>query len=179
MQAWSSRLCPYPSWVKKMKTYMELKDQVVNLPCSNPTYPDRPNTHSPQKSQAHSRVKTKELKRKRRNHQTGRMQYKVRLIERPLLLSNIAMPLRAEAAVTTVTTTPPAITNLMTTSTTRPTANPITVLSLVSKLPSARSQETPNPLLPKSWPKPHGRASKHLYASFGGENHDKIRPPDI
>ena len=49
---WTSQLCPYKSLARKMKTYLELKDQVADPLHTNPIYPKRPDTPSPQKVQA-------------------------------------------------------------------------------------------------------------------------------
>ena len=57
--SWSSRLHLYPSLAKKMQPYLELKDQVVNPPNLNLTYPATPDTPVPQKPQAHRRRTTK------------------------------------------------------------------------------------------------------------------------
>ena len=102
-----------------------------------------------------------------RNHQTWGRQYKVRLIERPLLMSKMVMPSRPGAIVTTMTANLSSMTNLIITSTTRPTASLTTVPSLNSTLPSAESQEAPNPyhqiMVKGPW------KSKHPYASFRGQ----------
>ena len=39
---WSSRLNPYQSLARKMRAYLELKDQVADPLCPNPTYPLQP-----------------------------------------------------------------------------------------------------------------------------------------
>ena len=48
----SSQHHPYLSLAGKMRTYLELKDHIADPLHSNSTYPDRPNTLPPQKSQA-------------------------------------------------------------------------------------------------------------------------------
>ena len=170
---WSSRLHPYPLLVRMMKTYLELKDQVVNSPCSNPTYPDRPDIPSTQKSQDHRRVTTKELKKRSRNHQTGRRQYTVRLIKRPLLMSNMAMPLRPEAALTTVTATLPSMTNPIITSTTRPTTISTTVTSSGFKFTQCGIPRNCQPPITQIIPKAPWK-SKHPYGSFREKSMRKL-----
>ena len=152
---WSSRIHPYPLLARKMKTYLELKDKLVVPPCSNPMYTDRPNSPSPQRSQAPRVMPTKEPKKRSRNHQKGRRQYKVRLIEKPLLLYSMATPQYQRLWSTTVTATPPTMANLRNSSTACPTATPTTVPASVFKFPSTRSQENPNPLLHTPWQRPH------------------------
>ena len=49
---WSSQLCPYSFLARKMRTYLEVKENTTNPLHPNPTYPDRPNTLLPQKLQA-------------------------------------------------------------------------------------------------------------------------------
>ena len=103
----TSWLCPYQSLARKIKTYLELKDQVADPPCTNPSYPERPDTSSPQKVQASRNKITKESKKRNRDHQANRRQYKVRLIENPLVLPRALETLIPTTAVTTTTATPP------------------------------------------------------------------------
>ena len=98
---WTSRLCPYQSLARKMKAYFELKDQVFDLPCPSPTYPKRPNMPPPQRAQASRNKVTKESKKRSRNHQANKRQYKARLIEKPLVLPWVSV----------TTATPPALSN--------------------------------------------------------------------
>ena len=60
---WTSRYCPYPSLIKKMKTYLELKDQVADPPQPSPAFPERPNMPSPQKTQTFNNDNSKEMKK--------------------------------------------------------------------------------------------------------------------
>ena len=70
-----------------MRAYLELKDQVADPPHPNPTYPDRPNAPYPMILQAFRNRMAKESKKRSRSQQAGRRKYKVRLIEKPLVLS--------------------------------------------------------------------------------------------
>ena len=38
---WSTRLCPYPSLIRKMKTYLELEGKLGNQPCTNVFLPNK------------------------------------------------------------------------------------------------------------------------------------------
>ena len=77
---WTSQLCPYQSLARKMKTHFELKDQVGDPPHPKPTYPKWTDTPSPKKAQASRNRMSKESKKRSRNHQANRRQYKVILI---------------------------------------------------------------------------------------------------
>ena len=94
-----------------MKTYLELKDQVADPPHPNPTYPERPDTPSPQNVQASMNRMTKQSRKRSRNHQANRRQYKVRLVEIPLVLSRALATLIPTTAVTTTTATPTTMSN--------------------------------------------------------------------
>ena len=94
-----------------MKTYLELKDQVANPPHPNLTYPKRPNTPSPQKVQTSRNKITKESKKRSRDHQTNRRQYKVRLIEKPLVLPRVSVTLIPTTTVNATTATTPTMSN--------------------------------------------------------------------
>ena len=86
-RSWSSQLHPYQSLARKMRTYLELKDQEADPPHPNLTYLDRPNTSSPQKLQSYRNRMAKESKKRNRSQQAGSRQYKLMLIEKPLVLS--------------------------------------------------------------------------------------------
>ena len=70
MQPWTSRYHPYPSLINKMKTSLELKDQVANPPQPSPTYPERQNMMLPQKVQTSKGDNSKEMKKRSKTHQT-------------------------------------------------------------------------------------------------------------
>ena len=88
-----------------MRTYLELKDHVADPPHSYPTYSNRPNTPTPQKLQASRTGMVREPKKRNKNHQVGRRQYKVRIIGKPLLLSRISATSAPRTTVITTTTT--------------------------------------------------------------------------
>ena len=90
-----------------MKTYLELKDQVADPPHPNPTYPERSNTLSPQKALTSKGDTSKETKKKNKTQQTKKRQYKVRVVERPLILPRVL----ATLIPTTAATTQPTMSN--------------------------------------------------------------------
>ena len=98
---WTSRYQPYPSLTKKMKTYLELKDQVADPPHASPTYPGRPNTLSTKKAQTSRCDTTKETKKGNKTHQTNKRQYKLRAVEKTLILPRVSAILIPTTASTT------------------------------------------------------------------------------
>ena len=92
---------------------MELKEQVSNPPNTSPPYPKRSDTPSPQKHQPSKTKITKGSKKRSRDDQSNGRQYKVRIIEKPLVFPRASVTLVPTAAVTTATTTPPTISNLV------------------------------------------------------------------
>ena len=104
---WSSQLCPYSSLVKKMKAYLEERRNNANPLHLTNTYPGRPTTLLPAKSQIPKKRKARDAKKRSKNHQTGRRQYKVRRIEVPLFLTKATES--TSTLRTTVTTTTTAI----------------------------------------------------------------------
>ena len=110
---WTFQLHPYQSLARKMKTYLELKEQVVDPPHPSPTYPERPDTPSPQIAQASRSKVVKGSKRTSKNHQTDKRQLMARLIKKSLVLPQVSVTLIPSTAVTTTTTTPPMISNLL------------------------------------------------------------------
>ena len=78
---WSPQLLPYSSLARKMRTYLDMRENTTNALCPNLTYPDRPNTPLPQKPQASRKRMVRESKKRNKNHQASRRQYKVRRIE--------------------------------------------------------------------------------------------------
>ena len=129
---WSSWLHPYQSLARKIRTCLELKDQVADPPHPNPTYPDRHNTPSPQKAQASRNWMTKELKKGSRNQQTDRRQYKVRLIEKLPVTTRASTSLIPITTVTTTTTIQPTMSNPMSVTTAWPLTSSNTVNLFVS-----------------------------------------------
>ena len=78
---WKSQLHPYSSLARKMRTYLEVKENTTNPLHPNVTYPDRPITPLPPKLQASRKRMVRESKKRNKNHQVGKRQYKVRRIE--------------------------------------------------------------------------------------------------
>ena len=83
---------------------------------------------------------TKESKRSR-NHQANRRQYKVRLIEKPLVLSRASVTLTPTTTVTTTTTTPPTTSN---------------TVSVITPWPSTSSASA-NLFISILWPRTHNK----------------------
>ena len=81
---WSSQLHPYSSLEKNMKAYLEQRRNDTNPFHPTSTYPDRPTTLPPAKLQVPKKGKVRDAKKRSKNHQAGRRQYKVRRIEVPL-----------------------------------------------------------------------------------------------
>ena len=104
---WTSRYCPHPSLTKKMKTYLELKDKVADPPNPSPAYPESPNMPSPQKTQASRSNTMRETKKRSKTHQTNKRQYKVRVVEKPLVLPRVS----ATLIPTTTSATPSKMSN--------------------------------------------------------------------
>ena len=98
---WSLRLCPYPSLIRKMKTYLELEGKLGNQPCTNIFLPDK--NSLPQKTPL-----PKKAKRKKRAKVPVKRRFKVRVIVQPIP-ANPTLPvnptLSADATPTVVTTT--------------------------------------------------------------------------
>ena len=157
---WTSQCHPYQSLARKMKTYLELKDQVADLHHPNPTYPKRPEMPSPQKAQASRNRMTKESKQRSRNHQANRRQNKVRLIEKPLVLSRALVTLIPTTTVTTTTTTPPANSSPMSAISyiymaATSSATPKLFVSKPSS--TSRTLEVPKSQILRSWPMPYNK----------------------
>ena len=151
---WSLPLHPHSSMAIKMRTYLELKDHIADPLHSNPTYPDRPNTPPPQKLQSSRKRMMREAKKRNKNHQVGSRQYKVRRIEKPLLLSrSSATSAPRTAATTTTTTTLPTMSKPATATTTWPSTTSTTSNIFVSN--SSNTLKTPHipyPQIPNQTP---------------------------
>ena len=110
---WTSSLCPYQSLArKKEKLYGNERSSIQPYSCQ---------THLPQKAlytitlenttlqnQNHKRIKEE-----MQGYQSSRRKYKVRLIEKPLVLPRAPATLVPTTTVTTSTTTQPTISNMM------------------------------------------------------------------
>ena len=77
LQPWSTRLCPYLSLIRKMKTYLELEGKLGNQPHTNVF---SPNTNSlPRKVPV-----PKKTEKKRRAKVPVKRRFKVRVITQPM-----------------------------------------------------------------------------------------------
>ena len=98
---WTSRLHPYPSLVRKVQTYLELKDQNADHTNLSSNLSVRPPTFSPQKAPVFRKPIDK---KKKRSKQPNRRQFKVRVIKKPLpppSTSIIAKPTTTATAIQT------------------------------------------------------------------------------
>ena len=84
-----------------MKTYIELKDQVAKPPQPSPAYPERPDMTSPKKAQTSKGDTSKETKKINKTQQTNKRQYKVRVVEKPIILTRLSAILIPTTAATT------------------------------------------------------------------------------
>ena len=150
-KTWSPRLCPYPSLAQKMQTYLELMD-----PEPSPNQPDKSNAPLLQKAPVPTRPANKK-KRRNRSKEANRRQFKVRLIEKPLIPSNEATSPKPKTMTTTMTVTQSSRTNPIMPSVTWPTAKTTKLPLTIYNVPSARIQETPDSSRPLPRPKPQGR----------------------
>ena len=100
---WTPHHHPYPSLTRKMRTYLELKEQATDSPHPSPYYPEGPKTPSPQKEQ-----NDKEETKKRGTSKQDRKQYKEQIVEKPHMLPVMpAAPLPPSTSITMPTTTNP------------------------------------------------------------------------
>ena len=129
---WSPRLCPYPSLVRRIQTYLELKGQDASQPHPSTKQAVQPTllwkTRVPKKA-------VDQRQKKKRSKMPIRKQIKVRLIEKPP--SNTTKP---GATVTNVSATQTPVTKPTATSTKWPTA-PIPLTA--HNISTAKIQEIP------------------------------------
>ena len=128
---WVPRLCSYPSLVRRMRTYLELKGQDASQLCPRTNKTVRPTSlwKMPVPKKAIDR------RQKKRSKMPIRKQFKVRLIKKPP--SHTTKP---EATANTVTATQTSMMKPTATSTKWPTASiPLTVYNV----PSTKIQEIP------------------------------------
>ena len=137
---WSPRLCPYPSLVRRMQPYLELKGQGASQPCSSSNQAVRPTLLW--KTPVLKKVIDK--KQKKRSKMPIRNQFKVRLIEKPLSHTT-----KQEATATTTTATQILMTKPTATSTKWPTAKLTPIPLTVYNVPSAKIQEVPSSTIQK------------------------------
>ena len=84
---WSTSLCPYPSLIRKTKTYLELEGKLGPKPRPQPQTPSQPCTSTPSQINNSLTWKTpgpKMAEKKRRTRAPVKRRYKVRLIAQPL-----------------------------------------------------------------------------------------------
>ena len=91
---WNSRLCPHPSLVRKMQTFLELEGQISSQPHDSPYQVGK--TTSPWKTPVPKRAADK----MRRTKTPMKRQFKVRLVEKPLPIN-----IKSEPVTTTATAT--------------------------------------------------------------------------
>ena len=100
---WTQNHHPYPSPTRKMRTYLELKEQMADSLHTSPNYPEKPKMPSPQKEQ-----NNKEEIKKRVKSKEGKKQYKVQIAEKSCMLPPMsAAPLPTNTSTTTPMTTKP------------------------------------------------------------------------
>ena len=133
---WSTRLHPYPSSMRKMKTYLELEGQLGTQlqPCTS--------TYSPDKSSLLQKTPVpKKAEKKKRAKAPVKRRFKVRVIVQPLPM-NPALPVNPTSmAITTMATS----THMSAVKSTATTANPTTIPVTVNNLAQSKIQETPIP----------------------------------
>ena len=155
---WTSLL--HKSLVRNMKIYLDLKDQVSNPPHTSPNYPERPNTQQLQKTQP-ARIKiTRGSKKRSRDHQYNGRQYKVKLIEKNIVLPRALVILMLTTVVSTVTNTPPTISNPM---------------IAITPWPSTSSASV-NLFVTRSWSMSHNEGNTPMSAP---EEMQKVRALDL
>ena len=104
---------------------------------------------------------TREFKKRNKNHQVGRRQYEMRIIENLLLLSRASAISATGITVTTTTIAiPPSMSNPAIATTTCPSTTSTTVNLFVSNPSNTlRTPHIPNPRIanqtPRSWPRPY------------------------
>ena len=106
----SSRLCPYPSLVRKKQTYLELKDQDVKQPFTISNQAVKPTIFSLHQAQVPRQAIDK--KQNERSKMPIRKHFKVRLIENPL-----SPTMKPETIATTATVMQTSMMKLTATST--------------------------------------------------------------
>ena len=100
---WTPNHCPYSSLTKKMRTYLELKDQAADSPYPSPNYPERTKMPS-----SHKEQNNKKETKKRAKSKQGKKQYNVWIGEKPHVLPAMsAAPIPTSTSTTTPRTTNP------------------------------------------------------------------------
>ena len=142
---WTSRYGPYPSLTKEMKTYLELKDQVADPPHPCPTYHERSDMPSLQKAQTSKDDTSKEKKKRTKSQQTDKRQYKVRVVEMPIIVPRVS----ATLIPTTAAATPSTMFNPRWATTPWPSSIPASVNLFVTRTWSIPPSKESSPALVK------------------------------
>ena len=124
---WSTRLHPYPSLIRKMRTYLDHEGKLGNQPCTNVFLPNK--NPSPRKTPT-----PKKAEKKRRAKMPVKRRFKVRVITQPIP-TNLTLPINPfpHAELTPTVVTPTATTQM-------PVANsaaisiPVTVYNLARQV---------------------------------------------
>ena len=83
---WSTRLCPYPSLIQKMKTYLELEGKLGPKPRPQPQTQSQPSTSTPPPNNNPMTRKAPgpKMNEKKRTQVPAKRRYKVRVIAQPI-----------------------------------------------------------------------------------------------
>ena len=83
---WSTRFCPYPSLIRKMKTYLELESKLGPKPKPQPQTQLQPCTNTPSHNNSLTRktLVPKKAEKKKRSRAPVKRRYKVMVIIQPL-----------------------------------------------------------------------------------------------
>ena len=132
---WSTRLCPYPSLIRKIKTYLELEGKLGIQPQPHTSTYSSDKSPSPQKTPI-----PKKAEKKKRAKAHVKRRFKVRVIAHPLSM-NPTLPVNPTTVVVTTTVTSTQMSAVKLTATiANPTPIPVTVYNLAQ----SKIQEIPN-----------------------------------
>ena len=128
---WSTRLCPYPSLIRKMKTYLELEGKLGPKPKPQPQL--QPHTSIPSHDRNSSTRKTlvpKKVEKRRRAKALVKRRYKVRVIAKPMpaIPNSLVNPILPAEPIPTVAT--PTVIAQMPVVKSAATSIPVTVYNL-------------------------------------------------
>ena len=150
---WSTRLCPYPSPIRKMKTYLELEGKLDTQSQLQPAT----STYSPDKSPLPQKTPVpKKAEKKKRSNAPIKRSFKVRVIAQPLPM-NPSLPIGPTLMVITTKATLTQMSAVKPTPTTAsPTSIPVTVYNLAQgkfkefPYPAGKPQKEEGPSTPNS-----------------------------
>ena len=155
---WSTRLHPYPSLIRKMKTYLELEGKVGPKPRPQPQTQSQPCISTPSQNNNSLTRKTPRPKmaNRRRTRAPAKRRYKVMVIAKPLPTTpTMTMPLNSIPAPTVATSTASSQTPMMKFTAT---SIPVTVYNLAQgkfegiPYPTRRPKVEENPSTPNCSP---------------------------